>query len=406
MRRLLGQDLNAPRDHPIINQHKELLGWPMDRGSIILAGIGCPNGCDFCCTSHFYKRQHIALLQTGKEIWDIMNRIDKKIHTRSFGIMEEDFLLYKNRVMELAEYTRKEVDRLPMLAGFASIRSIKEYDPQFLVEMGIESLWVGIESKSAMELREKNQSMKKIVDGKEVEISAYSKMDNADIPKIIKGLHDVGINTLISMIVGLEQHTEEVLKKDLEYQISLNPSLSQFMMYTPIPGTPLYDCMNKEGRILKDVSWHMVDGFHPNFKHPHLSGQQLMDLQQYCFDHEYAELGPSLFRFIEKTMNGYLRFKDHENPNLAARAKIYAGYCNAGKVIFDLGIKYAPNEKIATRISKLQDLVEEHLGKPTAIQKVMKFFAPFAAARDKKLIDAGKWILQPKLQRIVYPKKN
>ena len=269
MRRLLGEDIDAPREHPIIDQGKQIMGYPTDRGSIILAGLGCPNGCDFCTTSHFYKRQHISLLPTGKDIFDVVLKIDKKLKTRSIGVMEEDFLLYKKRVLELAEYTRKEIQRPVRFAGFSSIKSIAMYDPVFLAEMGIETLWVGIESKTSQELRKKNESLKANIDGKELDISSYAKMDNINIEKTIQSLHDVGINTLISMIVGLEHHTEEKLMEDLKYQIDLNPTLSQFMMYTPVPGTPLYDCLNKQGRILPNIPKHRVDGFNAVFKHPY-----------------------------------------------------------------------------------------------------------------------------------------
>jgi len=72
MRRLLGEDINAPREHPIIPEFKKIMNVTVNQGSILLAGLGCPNGCDFCSTSHFYGRKHIPLLKTGKEIWQIM----------------------------------------------------------------------------------------------------------------------------------------------------------------------------------------------------------------------------------------------------------------------------------------------------------------------------------------------
>ncbi|MCK4827347.1 hypothetical protein KA005_67070, partial [bacterium] len=250
MRRLLGEDIDVPREHPIISEEKKIMNVRVNQGSIILAGLGCPNGCDFCCTSHFYNRKHISLLETGKDIWDTILRIDAKLNTRLVGIMEEDFLLYKKRVLELAEYTRKEVEKPVRMAGFSSIKAINMYDPVFLAEMGMETIWVGIESKSSIELRERNENIKKEIDGKKIDISSYQKMDKIDIKKTIKSLHDVGINTLISMIIGLEHHTEELVKKDLEFHLSLDPTLSQFLVYTPSPGTPLYECLNKEGRIL------------------------------------------------------------------------------------------------------------------------------------------------------------
>lgn len=406
MRRLLGEDIDVPREHPIISEEKKIMNVRVNQGSIILAGLGCPNGCDFCCTSHFYNRKHISLLETGKDIWDAILRIDAKLNTRLVGIMEEDFLLYKKRVLELAEYTRKEVEKPVRMAGFSSIKAINMYDPVFLAEMGMETIWVGIESKSSMELREHNENIKKEIDGKKIDISSYQKMDKIDIKKTIKSLHNVGINTLISMIIGLEHHTEELVKKDLEFHLSLDPTLSQFLVYTPSPGTPLYECLNKEGRILRDVPWYKIDGFMLGFKHKHLDGETIKKLQMYCFKQDYEMLGPSALRFIRKNLTGYLRFRDSDIPIQQARAKIYADNCKMCYPLYDIGIKYAPNDKIAGMIINLRDKVYYIFGKPNTNQKIKTGLAKIIARNYQKKVEKNNAIMQPKLQRIVYDEKS
>ena len=406
MRKILGENVNAPREHPVIPEYKKIMNITVNKGSIILAGLGCPNGCDFCSTSHFYNCKHIPLLKTGKDIWDVILKIDEKLNTRLVGIMEEDFLLYKKRVLELAEYTRKEVEKPVRMAGFSSIKSINMYDPVFLSEMGIETLWIGIEAKSSQELREKNKDIKKELNDKKVDISSYKKMENIDIKKTIKSLHDVGINTLVSMIIGLEHHTEEILKKDLLYHLSLEPSLSQFLVYTPIPGTPLYECLNKEGRILKDLPYYKIDGFTLGFKHKHLDQKTIKKLQMYCFKKDYEELGPSAFRFMRKNLNGYLRFRDSNVPIQKARAEVYADNLKMCYPLYDIGIKYAPNEKIAGIISDLKNEVYYIFGKPNIKNKIITSFAKIIARNYKKKVEKNKVNSQPKLQRIVYDEKS
>lgn len=406
MRRLLGEDIDVPREHPIISEEKKIMNVRVNQGSIILAGLGCPNGCDFCCTSHFYNRKHISLLKTGKDIWDAILRIDAKLNTRLVGIMEEDFLLYKKRALELAEHTRKEVEKPVRMAGFSSIKAINMYDPVFLAEMGMETIWVGIESKSSIELRKRNENIKKEIDGEKTDISSYQKMDKIDIKKTIKSLHDVGINTLISMIIGLEHHTEELVKKDLEFHLSLDPTLSQFLVYTPSPGTPLYKCLNKEGRILRDVPWYKIDGFMLGFRHKHLDGETIKKLQMYCFKQDYEMLGPSALRFIRKNLTGYLRFRDSDIPIQQARAKIYADNCKMCYPLYDIGIKYAPNNKIAGMITNLRDEVYYIFGKPNTNQKIKTGLAKIIARNYQKKVEKNNAIMQPKLQRIVYDEKS
>lgn len=63
----------------------------------------------------------------------------------------------------------------------------------------------------------------------------------------------------VAAIVGLEHHTPENIQEEL-------------MLYTPVPGTPLYSQMVSEGRLLADVNLagvHGQDKF--NFRHAAIS---------------------------------------------------------------------------------------------------------------------------------------
>ncbi len=405
MRRLLGEDIDAPRRHPVIPETKRIMNVKINEGAIILAGLGCPNGCDFCQTSHFFDRRHIPLLPTGKDIWDVLGQINAKLDTRLVGIMEEDFLLYKQRVMELAEYTRRPHEPPTRIAGFSSIKAIKMYEPEFLAEMGIETLWIGVESKSAQDRREQTHVQSNGERG-EVEISTYHKMADADIPAIIDSLHDVGINTLISMIVGLEHHTEELVKSDLEYHIALEPSLSQFLIYSPTPGTPLYDCLNKEGRLRTDLDWYENDGFQLMFEHKHIAPEQMRALQAECFRREYEELGPSALRFVDKQLRGYKRFVDSDIPAQQMRAKVYAENCMLAYPLYDIAIKYAPSDRVVGWVTGLRDEVYEHFGTPRLSDRLKGGLAKLLARRYRKKVAKNNGLQQPNLRKVTYPENS
>ena len=38
----------------------------------VTAGLGCPNGCDFCCTSHFFKRRYVRFLERGRDVYEAL----------------------------------------------------------------------------------------------------------------------------------------------------------------------------------------------------------------------------------------------------------------------------------------------------------------------------------------------
>ena len=100
MRELLGEPPKSmPYDHPSIVSRLRFFSLPVSNTGMVFAGLGCPNGCDFCCTSHFFGRKHIKLLPTGADIYKVVSQYLEKDPDMQFTILDEDFLLDKRRAM-------------------------------------------------------------------------------------------------------------------------------------------------------------------------------------------------------------------------------------------------------------------------------------------------------------------
>ena len=52
-----------------------------------------------------------------------------------------------------------------------------------------------------------------------------------------------------STIIGLEEHTPENIDQVIERAVRHRTDFHQFMLYTPLPGTPLHAELSAEGRI-------------------------------------------------------------------------------------------------------------------------------------------------------------
>src|ERR1022692_4881426 len=92
------------------------------------------------------------------------------------------------------------------------------------------------------------------------------------------------------------------------------------MLYTPVPGTPLYDEMAGQGRLLDDVDLadiHGQDRF--NFQHAAISREQSKKFLDSAFQWDFERNGPSLFRICRTTFQGWMRYKDH--PDLRVRER-------------------------------------------------------------------------------------
>jgi hypothetical protein len=92
------------------------------------------------------------------------------------------------------------------------------------------------------------------------------------------------------------------------------------MLYTPVPGTPLYQEMEEQGRLLPDVDLadiHGQDRF--NFQHAAISREQSKKFLDWAFRWDFERNGPSLFRICRTTFQGWMRYKDH--PDLRVRER-------------------------------------------------------------------------------------
>ena len=144
-RRLLGESaIPMPYKHPLIVSWLKVFGWRVSGTGKIFAGLGCPNGCDFCCTSHYFSRRHIPLLPTGKDIFAVAERYLEMDPNLVFLIIDEDFLLNKRRAMEFRDCVIKSGKTLSVFA-FASIKALSQYKIEEILEMGIDGFWIGYE---------------------------------------------------------------------------------------------------------------------------------------------------------------------------------------------------------------------------------------------------------------------
>src|SRR5664279_5662241 len=296
-RRLLGEpEIPMPYKHPLIVSWLKVFGWKVSGTGMIFAGLGCPNGCDFCCTSHFFSRKHIKLLPEGKDIFAVMERYLDSDSKMVFSILDEDFLLNKKRAMEFRDCVLKSGRTLSIFV-FSSVKAISQYTAEEILEMGIDGFWIGYEGTR----------------------SGYAKQAGRSVAEILTEFREHGITVLASMIVGFDYQTPEVVAQELDGLLQLKPALAQFLIYGPVPGTPFYERVIRENLLHDvytrdtDLYYRRADGVTTMIKHPTLSPGEIEDLQRRCFDEDFQRLGPSIIRVLETRFLGYLKLKDSAN---------------------------------------------------------------------------------------------
>ncbi len=212
-----------------------------------------------------------------------------------------------------------------------------------LVELGVSWVWMGLESPKA----------------------GYSKLQGKDVGQLTRELREHGIRVQGSTIVGLEHHTPDNIVEEIESAVDYQTDFHQFMLYTPVPGTPLYQEMSEQGRMLTDVDFADVHGqFKFNFRHAAISREDSKRFLDWAFWRDFERNGPSLYRMCQTMLQGWQRYKDHPDPRVRERfarevKKLSSAY-NAALWVMEREFKKV-NRSVSERIHKLRREVEKRI---------------------------------------------
>jgi radical SAM superfamily enzyme YgiQ (UPF0313 family) len=379
-RELLGEPPRPmPYDHPLVTQTLRVFSFPVQRTGMIFAGLGCPHGCDFCCTSHFFKRRHVRLLPTGDDIYHVIERYLEIDPAISLAIIDEDFLVARDRATRLRELVLGHGRPLSIFA-FATVKALSRMTPRELLETGIDGVWVGFEGKR----------------------SGFAKQAGRPVEELIPDLRSHGITVLSSMILGFDYQTADVIREELSEFLALKPTYAQFLIYGPTPGTPFFERVVREGRLHRELAenperyYRRCDGFTAMVRHPVMTPGEIETLQRECFEADFRLLGPSILRSVETWFAGWKRYHDSDSPYLRAKAERWAGEIRKAYPLFRVAKRQGPTPEAAAR---LEVEIEAALGPPSLGQRCMSFVAPLAAAWTRFTLRHDRF-QHPKLRRL------
>lgn len=384
MRRYLGEDPAAPIRHPDIVSgfgHR-VMGFTLPRrmgatAATIIPSAGCPMGCNFCTTSAFFggKGKFLNFFQSGRELFDVMEGAAQRLKVDSFFLMDENFLLYKKRAMELLERMER-AGKSWVLYVFASAHAVRQYTMEELVRLGVSWLWMGLESPR----------------------SGYDKLHGTDTVELTRELRAHGIKILGSTIVGMEHHSPENIHDEIGHAVSHETDFHQFMLYTPIPGTPLHAQMKQEGRLLDTDLADIHGQFQFNFEHGAISREDSKRYLDHAFWRDFERNGPSLFRICRTTLEGWRRYKFH--PDLRIRRRFEAEM-SALKHVYG-GVLWAmerqlkkTNAAISTQVRDLRRSLTDEFGLRARVASALVGPMLWWTSRREAKRLAGGWTYEP-----------
>ncbi len=103
----------------------------------------------------------------------------------------------------------------------------------------------------------------------------------------IKMYHDHGIGVEGTILLGMDEHTEDFIKRFIDFLLTVELDLAEFTVLTPFPGTQVYEQMNAEGRIF-DTDWNHYNASTVVFQPRLMKPETLQKLYFDAWDSFYA----------------------------------------------------------------------------------------------------------------------
>jgi hypothetical protein len=125
-----------------------------------------------------------------------------------------------------------------------------------------------------------------------------------------------------SSIIGLEDHSAETIDDAIDHAVSHDTEFHQFMLYTPIPGTPLHAEHKALGTLLDEEECTIADTHGQlkfNYRHPNIEPGQETEFLLRAFRRDFEVNGPSIIRIARTVLQGWQRYKDHPDRRIRAR---------------------------------------------------------------------------------------
>jgi radical SAM superfamily enzyme YgiQ (UPF0313 family) len=207
----------------------------------IESGRGCPYGCEFCTVTGFFG-DSIRFRSNQSIVEELLRLKERAKGTRgkvAVFFVDDNFAINVKRTKSLL---RDIIDAGAGISWVGQISANLLRDPELLdliAESGGKWIFIGMESLDTANLKSVNKGFNK----------------PSEYAGVLQELARRNIYAITSFIFGLDNDTEGVAARTLEQMREWPPVLPVFGQITPFPATPLYERLEREGRLTRPQHW-------------------------------------------------------------------------------------------------------------------------------------------------------
>jgi radical SAM superfamily enzyme YgiQ (UPF0313 family) len=209
-------------------------GFDLDRYKTI--HVTTSRGCPFQCT---YCESHLVLgrkwrARSAQHVVDELEYWYRK-GRRTFSLVEDNFVMDTGRVIAFCdEIQARHLSGLELDTGGLRADRVDGNVLERMWQAGFRSFGVGVEGGN-------DRVLKSLRKGEKI----------ADIERCIQNACDIGFRVKLYFIVGSPYETWEDFQDSIRIAQKYPVETVNFYSMMPIPGTELFDWVQKEGRLLK-----------------------------------------------------------------------------------------------------------------------------------------------------------
>jgi len=261
---------------------------------------GCPYDCLFCSVTAMFGRR-FRFRSPGNVLQELKLRVSEGYH--HFFFYDDNFAADASWAKELLEAIISSHLRIHW---FAQTRVEVSRDPE-LVELarrsGCMEFLIGFESVNPATLKEYNKHQ-----------------DVKGIKRCVQVLHQAHLKVHGMFVIGADQDTSETIDDTLRFCDDMKLDHAQFAILIPLPGTRLYQELEKEGRIFSK-DWSLYDGTHVVFYPSHFTVLELHEKAYWAWK-KFYRFKRSLRWLVSRYMlHGWMQ----NNKEYLAELKKFAG---------------------------------------------------------------------------------
>lgn len=230
--------------------------------SSIQATYGCPYKCDFCAVVATQKNY------LHRPVNEVISEI-KKLSNNFIVFVDPSPIENKEYIREL---WKAMIPLKKKWGGLATVRIAEDDELMDLAaKSGCKGLLLGFETVSQEGVNDINKRFNRVDHYKDV----------------VKKLHKRGISINGTFMFGMDNDDLDIFRRTVDFVNEVKIDLPRYAIYTPFPGTPIYNRLENEGRILTK-NWTLYDGQHVVYQPANMSPEELRKGQIWAWEQTYS----------------------------------------------------------------------------------------------------------------------